>query len=110
MEPAEAEIAQNVKKSKNPPFGVMEAAHLSLIQHLSPDPIRGRINGINQVNVGGTMAVINLTNGVMADSIGAGRVLYILGCLFLVVMLITLKYTTFRTLYWSGLADSKLPK
>ena len=89
--------------------GFMAITH-SLVQHLSPDAIRGRINGINQVNVGGTMAVINLVNGIIADIIGADRVLYVLGILFLLVMLMTLRNTTLRTLYQSGLADSKMPK
>ncbi len=89
--------------------GFMAITH-SLVQHLSPDAIRGRINGINQVNVGGTMAVINLVNGIIADIIGPDRVLYVLGILFLLVMLMTLRNTTLRTLYQSGLTDSKMPK
>ena len=89
--------------------GFMAITH-SLIQHLSPDFMRGRINGINQVNVGGTMAIVNLVNGIMADIIGAGRVLGVLGILFLLVMLVTLRNRTLRTLYQSGLVDSEHPK
>ena len=89
--------------------GFMAITH-SLIQHLSPDFIRGRINGINQVNVGGTMAVVNLVNGIMADIFGAGRVLCVLGILFLLVILVTLRNRTLRSLYLSGIVDSKQPK
>ena len=88
--------------------GFMAITH-SLIQSLSPDSMRGRINGINQVNVGGSMALVNLINGFMVDIIGADSVLYILGLLFMVVILMSLKNTTLRNLYTSGLIEPKVP-
>ena len=39
------------------------------------DGMRGRITGLNQINIGGTMALVNLVNGLAADRYSASNVL-----------------------------------
>lgn len=58
----------------------------AMVQSLAPDGMRGRISGLNQINVGGTMAAVNLANGFAADAMGAPLVLLTLGLAFVGVM------------------------
>ena len=74
----------------------------SMVQSLSPDTLRGRISGLNQINVGGTMAAVNLGNGFLADAKGPEMALYILGTSFMVVMLLSLGSATLRKVYSAG--------
>ena len=45
----------------------------AMVQSLAPEGMRGRITGLNQINVGGTMALVNLVNGFAADEGSALR-------------------------------------
>lgn len=71
----------------------------AMVQSLAPDEMRGRISGLNQINVGGTMAMVNLVNGFAADAYGAPSVLAFLGLGFVGVMLVSLLVTTSRSFY-----------
>lgn len=88
-------------------MGASQAAFMTLlaamVQMMAPDAMRGRISGLNQINIGGTMALVNLGNGFLADAIGSSTVLTTLGISFMVVMLLSLLVTTLRSVYVGGL-------
>ncbi len=71
----------------------------AMVQSLAPDEMRGRITGLNQINIGGTMAVVNLVNGFAADAWGAPMVLTVLGMGFVLVMVASLMAATLRGVY-----------
>ncbi|MDE2835928.1 MAG: MFS transporter [Chloroflexota bacterium] len=71
----------------------------AMVQSLAPDGMRGRISGLNQINIGGTMALMNLVNGFAADRFGAANVLLVLGLGFTVVVLASLAVGTVRGIY-----------
>jgi MFS family permease len=71
----------------------------AMVQSLAPDDMRGRISGLNQINVGGTMAMVNLVNGFAADAYGAPPLLMSLGIGFSVVVVGSLFLTTARSFY-----------
>ena len=75
------------------------AVSSAMVQALAPDEMRGRISGLNQINVGGTMALVNLVNGFAADVIGAPSVLAYLGLGFVAVMAVSLLVATARGFY-----------
>ena len=75
-----------------------------MVQSLAPDEMRGRITGLNQINIGGTMAVVNLVNGFAADAVGAPRVLVLLGMGFLLVMAASFVLATVRGIYGGSVA------
>ena len=71
----------------------------AMIQTLSPDGMRGRITGLAHINIGGTMALVNLTNGYFADIYGAQNVLWVLGLGFVAVVAASLGVGTLRNIY-----------
>ena len=71
----------------------------SMVQTIAPDELRGRVTGLNQINIGGTMAILNLFNGIIAGNIGSDYVLITWGILFTLVMIISLLLNTPRLLY-----------
>ncbi len=75
------------------------AVTAAMVQSLAPDEMRGRLSGLNQINVGGTMAMVNLVNGFAADIVGAPALLITLGLGFVVVMGGSLLLTTVRSFY-----------
>ena len=89
-------------------MGGSQAAFMALggamVQSLAPDSMRGRISGLNQINIGGTMAVMNLVNGLAADRFGAPNVLLVLGLGFTVIMAASLAYGTLRGIYRGSIA------
>ncbi len=80
------------------------AIGIAMIQSLAPDGMRGRITGLEQINIGGNMAVLNLVNGIAADAVGAPAVLTVLGAGFTVVVVVSLAVATLRAIY-SGALD-----
>ena len=76
------------------------------VMMLAPDAMRGRISGLNQINIGGTMALVNLGNGFIADLVGSTAVLTSLGIGFMVVMLLSLMVATLRNVYSRGVPIS----
>jgi MFS family permease len=89
-------------------MGASEASFMAvggaMVQSLAPDHMRGRISGLNQINVGGTMAVVNLVNGFAADAVGAPTVLTVLGTGFVLVMAASLLLATVRGVYGGAIA------
>ncbi len=87
-------------------MGASQAAFMALlaamVQSLAPDEMRGRISGLNQINIGGTMAVFNLMNGFAADAIGAPTVLTFLGVGFTAIMFLSVALTALRAIYLQG--------
>jgi MFS family permease len=79
----------------------------AMVQSLSPDALRGRISGLNQINVGGTMAAVNLGNGFLADAQGPAMALYILGTSFMVIMALSLGGGTLRKVYIAGTPETQ---
>ncbi len=71
----------------------------AMVQSLAPEGMRGRITGLNQINIGGTMAVVNLANGFAADAFGAPTVLWTLGMGFLLVVALSLAWGAMRGIY-----------
>ena len=72
----------------------------AMVQSLAPDRMRGRISGLNQINIGGTMAVMNLVNGFAADRFGTTNVLLVLGLSFSIVVVVSLAVSgTLRGIY-----------
>ena len=76
----------------------------AMVQSLAPDGMRGRISGLNQINIGGTMAVMNLVNGFAADRFGAPTVLLVLGLGFTAVVVLSLGFGTLRGIYGGSIA------
>ena len=77
----------------------------AMVQSLAPDGMRGRISGLNQINVGGTMAMVNLGNGFAADAYGAANVLWVMGLGFLAFVAISLMVSSsLRAIYRGAIA------
>ena len=89
-------------------MGCAQAAFMAtgqaMVQSLAPDGMRGRLTGLNQVNVGGTMAAVNLANGFAADAFGAPSVLWALGMGFVVVVAASLALGVLRGVYRGAVA------
>lgn len=87
-------------------MGASQAAFMALltskVQLLAPDEMRGRISGLNQVNLGGTMAVFNLVNGFLVDYVGAPALLSILGLGFAAIVLASFLVAAMRHVYLHG--------
>ena len=88
-------------------MGASQSGYMTLtqtmIQTIVPDWVRGRIGGIYSIHIGGTMALVNLLNGALADSISAPLLLVAGGFLFVVMMLMSWQLLTLRHIYTRGL-------
>lgn len=82
--------------------GYMTLTH-TMIQTIAPDAVRGRIGGIYSIHIGGTMALINLTNGYLADYISAPVILIGGGVVFVAMMFWSWQYISLRHIYTQGL-------
>ena len=71
----------------------------AMIQTLAPDEMRGRITGLAHINIGGTMALVNLFNGWAAGVYGAQNVLWVMGASFIVVVVASMAVGTLRDIY-----------
>jgi predicted MFS family arabinose efflux permease len=81
--------------------GFMTITH-TIIQTIAPDWVRGRISGVYSIHIGGTMALINLVNGGLADHVEASMLLIIGGVSFIAVMVLSLNYLSMRNIYSRG--------
>ncbi len=79
--------------------GAFMAISGAMVQSMVPDAMRGRITGLNHINIGGTMAIFNLVNGFAADAFGAQNVIWVLGLSFVVVMATSLALGSLRSIY-----------
>ncbi len=75
------------------------AIAIAMIQSIAPDGMRGRITGLEQINIGGNMAILNLVNGFAVDAVGAPAVLSVLGVGFVIVVAVSLGIATLRAIY-----------
>ncbi len=76
----------------------------AMVQSLAPDGMRGRISGLEQIHVGGAMALVNLGNGFAADAFGAPNVLLVLGSGFVFVVIASLTVASLRRIYQGSVA------
>ena len=79
--------------------GFMTVTH-TIIQTLTEDHVRGRVAGVYQVHVGGSMAVTNMANAAVADVFSASSVLVVGGLIFVAVMVISLGNGLMRKHYF----------
>ena len=89
--------------------GSFMAIAMAWVQGLAPEGMRGRINGLYQLNFGGAMAMVNLTNGVLADSINPVILLGALGASFVAVMGVSVVLATARAMYLVGIPTHAIP-
>ena len=82
--------------------GYMTLTH-TMIQMIVPDEVRGRVSGIYSIHIGGTMALVNLFNGALADYISAPVLLMGGGFLFVAMMLMSRQYFALQQIYTRGL-------
>ena len=79
--------------------GFMTITH-AIIQTIAPDEIRGRISGVYNMHVGGTMAMANLINGTLTDVFNAPLVLSVGGIIFIVVIFSSIGISPLRKIYF----------
>ena len=88
-------------------MGASQAAFMALlsamVQTLAPEEMRGRISGLNQVNLGGTMAIFNLVNGFAVEFIGVQTVLLVLGLGFAGIIVVSMSVSSLRNIYTQGI-------
>ena len=88
-------------------MGASQAAFMALlsamVQTLAPEEMRGRISGLNQVNLGGTMAIFNLVNGFAVEFIGVQTVLLVLGLGFAGIIVVSMSVSSLRKIYTQGI-------
>ena len=75
----------------------------AMVQTLAPEEMRGRISGLNQVNLGGTMAIFNLVNGFAVEFIGVQTVLLVLGLGFAGIIVVSMSVSSLRNIYTQGI-------
>ena len=80
------------------------ASFATIVQSIVPDAIRGRVTGINNLHIGGLMAIFNLVNGFLADLFGAPILLIVPGLAFVAFISMSLLNPTLRGLYTSGIS------
>ncbi len=90
-------------------MGFSQSAFMTLgqaiTQTVADDRYRGRIASINTLAFQGLMAVMNLSNGMLADLWGSQMVLLMNGSLFTAVMVGSLLAFTSRDVYVKGVPD-----
>ncbi len=79
------------------------ALFAGVVQSIIPDAIRGRVASVNNLHIGGSMALFNLVNGRLADSLGAPVLLVIPGVIFVVVIGCSYAVVTLRKFYRAGM-------
>ena len=85
--------------------GFMTITH-AIIQSIVPDEVRGRISGVYNMHVGGTMALANLTNGGLTDLLNAPLVLAAGGIIFIVLITSSVGLAPLRRIYFPRVAAS----
>jgi MFS family permease len=71
----------------------------TMIQAMTDDSVRGRVGAVYSVHIGGTMALVNLINGGLADHVDAAALLMVAGLGFVAVMLASWQGVTLRRIY-----------
>ena len=79
--------------------GFMTVTH-TIIQTIVPDGIRGRVSGVYNMHVGGTMAAANLLNGALSDWFNAPVVMAITGIGFTLAVSLSVVHLPLRRIYF----------
>ena len=79
--------------------GFMTITH-AIIHSIVPDEIRGRISGVYDMHMGGTMALANLTNGGLTELLNAPLVLAAGGVIFIIVISSSVGLAPLRRIYF----------
>ena len=74
----------------------------AIVQMSAPDAMRGRVMSVYLWHVGGMMAIFNLLNAALSDTIGAGPVLIVAGFAFFFSVSISTISRPLRNLYFNG--------
>jgi MFS family permease len=72
------------------------------VQSTIPDSIRGRITSVNNLHIGGMMALFNLVNGSLADHISPSLALSVAAVAFLFLILASFLNHQLRIVYTDG--------
>lgn len=84
-------------------MGGAQAAFMTMgqavTQGIATNEYRGRVASINSFSLGGMMALMNLFNGSIADTVGAQPLLLAYGLLFAAIVAVTLLPATGRQVY-----------
>ena len=87
-------------------MGASQASYMALnaafLQEIIPDAIRGRAMSVYMVSLGGVMALFNLINGYLADSVGPTLLLAIAALAFLGIVAVSFGHVPLRRLYTRG--------
>ena len=79
--------------------GFMTVTH-TIIQTIVPDAIRGRVSGIYNMHVGGTMAAANLMNGALSDWFNTPVVMSVTGVGFTLAVSLSVINLPLRRIYF----------
>lgn len=84
-------------------MGGAQAAFMTMgqavTQSIATDEFRGRVASINSFSLGGMMAMMNLFNGSIADTVGAQPLLMVYGVTFALIVAVTFVPLTGRRIY-----------
>ena len=93
-------------------MGGAQAAFMTMAQattqSIAANEFRGRVASINTFSLGGAMAVMNLSNGSIADQVGAHNILLVDGLLFVLAVLLGLLLVSGRTAYGRLSAEARV--
>jgi MFS family permease len=88
--------------------GFMTVTH-TIIQTIVPDGIRGRVSGVYNMHVGGTMAAANLLNGALSDWFNAPVVMAITGIGFTLAVSLSVAHLPLRRIYFPKTTPEPVP-
>ena len=74
----------------------------AITQSLADDKYRGRVASIFTFHLGGSMALVNLVNGELAESIDVSLILAATGSVFVIMMIASFGNAVFRRIYTDG--------
>jgi MFS family permease len=87
-------------------MGGAQAAFMTIAQavtqSIAADEFRGRVASINSFSLGGMMAIVNLLNGSLDAYLGASRLLFWEGTIFVLIVLLSLLVVSGRRVYGRG--------
>ena len=88
--------------------GFMTVTH-TIIQTIVPDGIRGRVSGIYNMHVGGTMAAANLMNGALSDWFNTPVVMAVTGVGFTLAVSLSVINLPLRRIYFPKFVPESAP-
>lgn len=88
--------------------GFMTVTH-TIIQTIVPDGIRGRVSGVYNMHVGGSMAAANFLNGALSDWLNAPVVMAVTGIGFTLAIGLSVVHLPLRRIYFPKTAPEPVP-